>query len=186
MPESDDTDEDLVRRYRAGDEHAGTILFERLFPVLRPVIRRKIGAALRPKLGESDLIQTAYASVIRRLSEFRDGGPGSFRRWLAVILDHKMIDEIRRQTGRAKHGRAREFGLDALSEHAVPLAKGESPSRAAMRVESRRRIRAAVDLLGPDQRTVVQSARPRPCGSSTHEPSSVWASCCRREATREH
>ncbi len=151
-----DTDEDLVRRLRAGDQDAGTVLFERLFPVLRPGLRRKMGAALRPKVGESDLIQSAYASVIRRLHDFRDGGPGSFRRWLAGILDHKMIDEIRRHQGRGTRERGREFGLDALSEYSVPLARGESPSRAAMASEDRRRIRAAVDLLPPDQRTVVR------------------------------
>jgi RNA polymerase sigma-70 factor, ECF subfamily len=156
MPEADDTDEDLVRRFRAGDEGAGTVLFERLFPVLRPGLRRKMGAVLRPKVGESDLIQSAYASVVRRLDDFRDGGPGSFRRWLAGILDHKMIDEIRRHQGRGKRERGREFGLDALSEFSVPLARGESPSRAAMAGEDRRRIRAAVDLLSPDHRTVVR------------------------------
>lgn len=156
MPGPDDSDEELVRRFRAGDERAGTVLFERLFPVLRPGIRRKMGAALRQKVGESDLIQSAYASVIRRLKDFRDGGPGSFRRWLAVILDHRMIDEIRRHQGRGEHERGREFGLDALSEYSVPLARGESPSRAAAAGEDRRRIRVAVDLLGPDQRAVVQ------------------------------
>lgn len=155
-PGCDDADEDLVRRLREGDEDAGTRLFERLFPSLRPAVRRKLGAALRPRLGESDLIQSAFASVVRRLPEFRDGGPGSFRRWLAGILDHKVIDEIRRQKGRGAQERGRERGLDALSEFSVPAARDASPSRGAMADEDRRRVHAAVELLPPDQRTVVR------------------------------
>jgi len=171
MTGTDDMDEDLVRRLRAGDENAGTVLFERLFPALRAGLRRRMGPVLRPKVGESDLIQSAYASVVRRLDEFRDGGPGSFRRWLAGILDHKVIDEIRRHQGRGKRERGRELALGALSEHSVPLGKGESPSRAAMAGEDRQRIRAAVELLAPDHRAVVRLVHEK--GLSTSEAATV-------------
>ena len=152
----DDTDEALVRRLRAGDDDAGTILFQRLFPILRSSLRQKLGPALRPKVGASDLIQAAYAAVVCRLDEFRDRGPGSFRRWISGILDHKLIDEIRRHQGRGKRERARELGLAALSEHSLPRAKGESPSGAAIAGEARHRIRAAVARLTPDHRAVVR------------------------------
>ncbi len=171
MTEAEDRDEDLVRRFRAGDEDAGTVLFERLFPALRAGLRRRVGPLLRPKVGESDLIQSAYASVVRRLDEFRDGGPGSFRRWLAGILDHKVIDEIRRHQGRGKRERGREIGLDVLSEDSIPQGKGESPSRAAMAEESRRRIRAAVELLAPDHRAVVRLLHEK--GLSMNEAATV-------------
>lgn len=131
------------------------MLFERLFPTLRPGIRRRLAPALRAKVGESDLIQSAYASVVRRLDDFSDAGPGSFRRWLASILDHKVIDAIRRHRGRGRRERGREIELDDLSEHSTPRENGDTPSRAAAAREDRRRIRAAVELLGQDQRTIV-------------------------------
>jgi len=152
----DDTDEALVRRLRAGDESAGTILFERLFPVLRSNLRPKMGPALRPKVGASDLIQAAYAAVISRLDDFKDRGPGSFRRWVSGILDHKLIDEIRRTQGQGKSARGRELGLGALSEHSVPRARGESPSGAAMAGETRDRLRAAIGRLAPDHQAVIR------------------------------
>jgi RNA polymerase sigma-70 factor, ECF subfamily len=155
MPEADVTDEELVRRYRAGDQEAATLLFGRLIPLLRPVIRQKMSPVLRLKVAESDVIQSAFASVFGRLDEFRDGGHGSFRRWLDGVVDHKLIDEMRRYQGSLKRDPRRERALDALSNHSVPRDRGESPSRAAAAREQGQRIRAAIELLAPDHRTVV-------------------------------
>ena len=70
MPQGDDTDEALVRRFLAGEERAATMLFERLVPALRPRLRRRMASALRPRVGESDLMQNAFVSVLRRLPEY--------------------------------------------------------------------------------------------------------------------
>src|SRR5262245_21690080 len=125
-----ESDEDLVRRFRAGDEEAGHVLFARLSTGLRPRARRAIGPELRRKVGESDVIQSAFVAVIGRLREFRDGGPGSFRRWLHGIVDRKGIDEARRVHGRGKQARAQEIGADALSSVPMPSGSRATPGAA--------------------------------------------------------
>ena len=157
MPDHDVPDAGVVRRYEAGDQGAAAVLFGRLFPSLRPRLRRRMGAPLRRKVGESDLIQSAFASVLPRLHEFRDEGPGSFRRWVVGILDHKLIDEMRHWQGTKKRDPAVERALEGLSERSVPHARGDSPSRAAMADEGHRRIRAALELLSEEHRTVIRT-----------------------------
>jgi RNA polymerase sigma-70 factor (ECF subfamily) len=155
MAETDVTDEELVRRCVDGDEGAGRLLLDRLFLVLPPRLRLRMGPALRRKVGESDLVQTTSAAVFAHLRDFRDGGPGSFRRWAEGILENRLIDELRRYQGTRKRDSARERDVDALSERSIPKVRDASPSGAASLVEDRRRIRAALDLLSPDHRRVV-------------------------------
>jgi len=156
MPASDDSDEALVRRYQAGEDEAGRVLFARLSTTLRPRARRRIAPGLRARVGESDLIQSAFAAVIDRLGEFRDGGPGSFRRWLSGIIDRKAVDEHRRQRGRGVRERAQETSLDAVSDLRSPSASGTSPSGAAMAGEARGSLWSAIERLTPDHRTVIR------------------------------
>jgi RNA polymerase sigma-70 factor, ECF subfamily len=155
MTGTDDSDEALLGRYRGGDEEAGRVLFARLSSELRPRARRRIAPALRARVGESDLIQAAFGAVLSRLHEFRDLGPGSFRRWIGTVMDRKAIDEHRRRHGR-DGGRAKELRLDALSDCSTPSAPGTTPSGVAMADEDRKELRAALDHLAPDYRTVLR------------------------------
>ncbi len=156
MAISENSDEDLVRRLRAGDDTAGRFLFDRHLASLHALLRRRIAPALRRKFGESDIIQSAYVAVIESIETFVDRGPGSFRRWLSGILDHKLRDEIRRFHGSGKRALAREVRLDSKLAGREPIAIGETPSAMAAAGEERSRVRRAVETLSPDFRTVIR------------------------------
>ena len=97
MPDAPEpSDEDLVRRIRAGDTAASALLFDRHLPSMRAKARRRLPSALCAKVGESDVIQDAYVAAFSSLGDFDDRGAGSFGRWLRQILDHKIADEVRR------------------------------------------------------------------------------------------
>src|SRR5262245_59159359 len=93
---SEPSNEELVLRVRDGDGDAARLLYDRHAPALRAQVRRKLPNALRAKVGESDIIQEAYLAAFLRVTQFEDRGSGSFERWLRGILDHKLLDEVRR------------------------------------------------------------------------------------------
>jgi RNA polymerase sigma-70 factor (ECF subfamily) len=153
---SDDDEEELARRVRAGDEEAARVLFDRLRPRLRAYVRRRIPQSLKAKVGESDVIQSAYLAAFLNIAEFEDRGDGSFARWVASILDHKVLDEVRRYVDTEKRSVAREERLRTTSAPPRTRARIPSPSAAAIDAEERARVESAMELLSPDHRTVLR------------------------------
>jgi RNA polymerase sigma-70 factor, ECF subfamily len=154
-PEIPPSDEDLVRRAQAGDAPARTNLVERFEPRLRARARRRIPSALRGKVAESDVIQEAWIAAFLRLAEFKDRGEGSFQRFIATVLDRKVLDETRRYAGTGKRDARREVGAGTSVERILGAANDPSPSVVAARVEERARLDAAIATLPEAQRTVL-------------------------------
>jgi RNA polymerase sigma-70 factor (ECF subfamily) len=150
-----DDEEELARRVRAGDEEAARRLFDRLLPRLRAYARGKFPRSLRAKLGESDVIQSAYLSAFMNLSEFEDRGDGSFAKWVASILDHKLLDEKRRYLDTEKRRVAREERMRTTSAAPRARARGPTPSAAAIDAEERAQVLAAMEKLSKDHRAVM-------------------------------
>jgi RNA polymerase sigma-70 factor (ECF subfamily) len=152
---SDTSDEELVRRIRAGDEAAEAALFDRYAPRLREQARRRLHGILRRRVGDSDVAQEACLAAFDSLDRFEDQGEGSFARWLQAILRHKADDTVRRHVGAAKRGGGVEVSQgDAEAESAL-ACDGPSPSRAAAGREDARDVRAAIQRLAEPYRTVL-------------------------------
>lgn len=150
------SDEEIVRRVRAGDESAGRLLFDRHLPKLRAAARRRLPENLRRKVADSDVVQEAYLAAFLGLGHFEDRGDGSFERWLRGILDKKIADEVRRFQ-RGKRDPRREVRLDSRSDAAVPpRAKTASPSSVAAAAEEGGALRAVLAGLPEDYRTVIR------------------------------
>ncbi len=147
------SDEEIVRRVCAGDAAAAAALFERHLPALRAAARRRLPAALRGRVGESDVVQEAYVAAFLRLGDFEDRGDGSFARWLRGILEHKIAHEARRVAA-GKRDAKREIRLATEAE--PPAARQRSPSVEAMAGEETVRLRAVVDSLAPDYAAVLR------------------------------
>ena len=107
----EESDEDLVRRVRAGDEAAARRLFERHVPALRARARSRLPAALRSRVAESDVIQEAYLAAFVALGDFEDRGDGSFAAWLRAILERRIANEVRDGVGAAKRDARREVQI---------------------------------------------------------------------------
>jgi RNA polymerase sigma-70 factor, ECF subfamily len=148
------SDEDLVRRVRAGDEAAARLLFERHLPALRAKARARLPSSLRGKVAESDVIQDAWLAAFLDVGKFEDRGDKSFEKWLQKILRHKLLDEVRRHAGVGKRDARREerLGTDA------PVADTGQPSPSAdfASVERSAALSAAIDDLPSDQAAVLR------------------------------
>jgi len=152
------SDEDLVRRVRSGDEAAARMLFERHLPALRAKAHARLPRQLRGKVAESDVIQDAWLAAFLSLGDFEDRGDGSFAAWLRQILDHKLLDGVRRHARVAKRDARREVRLATQARDAAcaPGVRQASPSGKVAAAEAAAALRAVVGGLPEDQRTVVR------------------------------
>jgi RNA polymerase sigma-70 factor (ECF subfamily) len=155
-PGAQPTDEELVRRVRAGDGDAARLLFGRHVDALRMRVRRGLPRALRPKVAESDVIQDAYVAAFQALDEFEDRGDGSFARWIHVVVERKVLNEVRRHVGSSKRDARREVDAGASAEVAAGASSDPSPSSAAEGAEERARLTAAMTRLAAPFREVLQ------------------------------
>ncbi len=91
MPDRDDRDEDLVRRFLSGDRAAFSILVERHE-------RRVYNLALRMTGKEEDArdaAQEAFLTALRKLSSFR--GEAAFTTWLHRVTVNACYDLLRKR-----------------------------------------------------------------------------------------
>jgi RNA polymerase sigma-70 factor (ECF subfamily) len=139
---------------RAGDEAAARLLFERHLPALRAKARARLPVSLRGKVAESDVIQDAWLAAFLSLGDFEDRGDGSFAAWLRQILDHKLLDGVRRHAGVAMRDARREQRLATGAP--VADAGQPSPSAEVVSIERSAALRAVVGGLPEDQRVVVR------------------------------
>lgn len=134
------SDQELVRRGRAGDDAALGIL-----------VKRHHAAAYRVALslmGEDDMaqdvVQDAFLKAFNALGGFR--GDASFRTWLLTITANEAKGALRRR------GRRKETAID----DAGPLPSEETgPDQAAIVRQEASRARAMMEKLPEKQRLSV-------------------------------
>jgi len=150
--------DDLIRRFRDGDEDAFRALVEVHVKALEAGLARRIPGALRRRVAVSDVVQEGLLVAFRRRADFEDRGPDGFRRWLGGIVDLKLHEAIRHHGGASKRSAAREVtrSARAATEHAV--GRTPSPSAAAASAETSDHVRAAMASLPEDHRTILTLA----------------------------
>jgi RNA polymerase sigma-70 factor (ECF subfamily) len=154
---SEPTDEDLVRRVRAGDETAARELFDRHLPALRAKAKARLPQSLRGKVAESDVVQDAWLAAFLDVGKFEDRGEGSFGKWLRGILENKIGHEIGRHLAAGKRDVRREQRMRTGSADGFGATPGQpSPSEEAVSAEEEEALRAAVASLPDDYATVVR------------------------------
>ncbi len=153
---SESSDEDLVRRAREGDESAARELFDRHAGALRARVRRKLPRNLRAKVAESDVVQEAYLAAFLRLSDFDDRGDGSFARWIATIVENKVLDEIRNFAGTGKRDVRREEDVRSGIVRLAGAAGDRSVGAGLREEEEREQVARAMSALPGAQREVMR------------------------------
>lgn len=131
------------------------------------VAKRRIGSDLAGKIEPEDILQQAYIDAFKNITQFSYAGPDSFYRWVALMIDHKFIDCVRRLRN-AKRNIARESRGNRLG------AQGSAPSRheamleqlfrtqlsvggAMQRQDAVMALMACIAKLPEDYRNVVQN-----------------------------
>jgi RNA polymerase sigma-70 factor (ECF subfamily) len=139
---------ELVRLARAGDARAVDELFERYRPRLARIVRIRMGARLRNRLDEEDVLQEVFLTAARKLPEFEARSHAAILGWLVALAEHQIANVAR---GLAAGKRMPGSGSSAGGR--VPLeelsAGDTSPSQLSMRAELEELVDAAVRELDP-------------------------------------
>jgi RNA polymerase sigma-70 factor, ECF subfamily len=134
---ADDTDVELIARWRTGDERAATALVERHASALA---RFAVSFGVREDVEE--LVQDTFVRAFQSLDGFR--GDSSFRTWLFTIERRLVLDRQRAAKRRRDGVEVKE--TDAATEYDAldSLVAGEVAAR----------VRDATKKLSPTQREV--------------------------------
>src|SRR4051812_452214 len=133
----EDTDLELIERWKAGESSAATKLVGRHSQALA-----RFAASSGEREGIDELVQDTFVRAFASLDSFR--GESSLRTWLFTIERHLMLDR-RRAERRSRNTVSVEEG-DHVSEY------GALDSLIAE--EAQERVRKSLDVLSPTQREV--------------------------------
>ncbi len=133
--------DDVLTAARAGAEWAWTEIYEELAPKVLGYLRARGAPEPEDAAGE------VFLQVVRGLPGFA-GGEREFRAWTFTIAHRRLVDALRERGRRP---------VDATPGDVIEGASG-SGGDVSEEAEDRiadARVRAAIDALAPDQRSVI-------------------------------
>jgi len=155
--------EELVRRYRLGDDLVLEEMFSRHRERLRRMVALRLDWRLSSRVSEDDVLQEAYLEALRRLPGYLEDPNLPFFLWLRFITGQKLVDLHRFHLGANARDPRREVRLRkwsapqattrALADHF--LGSQTSPSGKVVRAELQLKIQEALDVMSPEDREVL-------------------------------
>lgn len=123
----------------------------------------RIDRRLRPRLDPSDVLQEAYQEAAGRLDEFLRDTPMPLFLWVRKITRQKLIDLHHHHLNARKRSARREVpprlpgSPEVTSVAILDRIEGRmsSPSQAAMRSETRRRLLAVLEGMSQADREIL-------------------------------
>jgi RNA polymerase sigma-70 factor (ECF subfamily) len=148
----------LAEMVLRGDTEAFGRLFAKHRTYMRKVVALRMDRRLRARLDPSDVVQEAQLEAFRRLPDFLERRPMSFRLWLRKTAQERLIKLRRLHLGAARRDARREAPLPDASSLLLArrlLATGPTPSQDAVGRERARRIREAVERLSEGDQEIL-------------------------------
>jgi RNA polymerase sigma-70 factor (ECF subfamily) len=150
--------EGLARRARDEDLDAFEEIFRRYRKRLTVWVSLRMGPLLRSRLNPDDVVQETFLEAHRSLSDFRDRGGGSFRKWLFAVAENRIRDLHKYHTAQKRDpGReiraAASTGTGRVLDRLV--ADTASPSSGAHRREQKDRVLDGIDRMPEPLREVL-------------------------------
>jgi RNA polymerase sigma-70 factor (ECF subfamily) len=159
---SPDTDE-LLNRTAHGDRAARDELLVRHRQRLRQAVAYRLDRRLAARVDPSDVVQEVLAEAARKLPDYLRERPLPFYPWLLQMALERLVTLHRRHVQAQRRSvRREEPGLLPLPDESASeladrlVASASSPSQRLLRREARERVRAALMLLAPADREVLE------------------------------
>lgn len=145
----------LLRRIAEGDERALDRLLGEQRDYLRRLLEARMEPGLRQRVDPSDVIQEAMLVASRRIDDYLDRRPTTFRLWLRRKTLERLI-EARRKHFAQKRTIDRESPLTDASSLAIARhLLSERPSAVVMRQELGGQVREAMLTLSESDREIL-------------------------------
>jgi RNA polymerase sigma factor (sigma-70 family) len=150
----DDGTADLFTRMNAGDQGAWKFLFEKCYPKVIRVVRRKLtSSAMRSLYDSADFASDVWKSVAASWDRYQFPNVDAFEAFLMKAVEQKVIDEYRRQHT-LKHAITHKCSLDGLHPVQREIPSSEpTPSQVA---QGRERFHLMMKGLTQTQQQVLE------------------------------
>ena len=152
-------DTELLRRAKAGDEHALNELIAALRPYLKAVAQKKLNPRVRVRKDPSDLVQETLEQGFRDFERFAGATQNELRAYLRKILERNAIDTMRAELDAFRRSVKAEYSLDGPADGAKIkgrlVAELTSPSQRAERNQQMERLLSAMEALPEAQRKAL-------------------------------
>jgi len=149
----------LLAQARQGSTAALGTLLQAVRGHLLVHAEQALPAALRAKLGPSDIVQETAIDAHRDFLHFRGTTPEELYAWLRSILNNNVRDAVRRFEISQKRSTKREESIDVVIDRkgvSVFRSSGSPPEHSAMRREDAARVLQVLDRVPADYRTVLR------------------------------
>jgi RNA polymerase sigma factor (sigma-70 family) len=114
---------------------------------------------VRRKVAISDVVQEARIEALGLAPQFQERHGGAARAWLLKIVELKAREAVRRYATTAKRAVAREITHEGRPDTRDWVARGPSPSDAAIGLEAAQAVAKAMSVLPPPYRDVLRLTR---------------------------
>jgi RNA polymerase sigma-70 factor (ECF subfamily) len=159
-----DLDAELMRHIREGSMDALGTLYDRDAEAVHAAALRVLG----DPAAAAEVVQDTFLAAWNR-AELFDPSRGSLRAWLLTIARNRALDAVRRRERRGNSVPFSAFELrqddltaaEWLMATAAPVGNGQvdvGPDELLLTHEERASVRAALALLAPVERIVIQLA----------------------------
>ena len=155
-PNTNDDTESLLAMCAAGNADAVSQLLEQHRPFLRRIVELRLDRSLRGRVDPSDVVQETQLEVMRRIVDYVQRRPMSFRVWLHYTACQRLTTLWRHHRRTRRRTVDREVVLP--EESSIALARhllAESPSERLQQQELVQKVQAAVGRLAPLDREIV-------------------------------
>ena len=142
-------DEELMQRLLHKDKRAFEAIFDRYGDLVYSTSLR----VLRDAHLAQDVSQEIFVRLWRKPESYV-AERGRFLTWLISVTRNRAVDEIRSRGRRLRH----ETASPEEQEREIPAGEGNDPALNAQLAEQARTVRAALALLPPEQRQVIELA----------------------------
>jgi len=138
---SEDHLDRLIERLNDGDLDAAERAFTAYEPYLRMAVRRRISGRLRAKLDSMDVVQSAWADVLRgfRETNWRFADRAHLRAFLLRVVYCRLVDRQRQH----HQALSRERSLSDVDPQDLPRSSAPRPSEVAEGQEAWERLMQA-------------------------------------------
>jgi RNA polymerase sigma-70 factor (ECF subfamily) len=144
-----------LRAARGGDRSALGNLLDGFRSYLVLLADRRLGGDLKPKCGESDLVQRTFLDAQQDFERFEGSDPRELLAWLERILMNNLSDVARQFRQAEKRQIRREVPLLQSWSNVDAVADRSTPSKKVVACEESDRLRQALSRLPEDYRRVV-------------------------------
>ncbi len=156
------TVEELLARAAAGDRGAAGQVVMAFDERLRRVVRIRLDARVARRVDVDDVLQEMHVEALQRLPEFLAQREVPLLIWLRFLAVQRCLILARRHLGAAARDVRRERPIAAQASDATSMALEHAlaaslttPSRAAVRNETRAGLRIAIQALEPLDREIL-------------------------------